>query len=80
MLLIASEDDTQIFGNLLNNAVKYGQSGGRISVTASSEGEWAREAGFDHHLVKPLDFDALLQVLDEFSASPKSPAQPLEER
>ena len=27
-------------------------------------------AGFDHHLVKPVDFDALLQILGETAAAP----------
>ena len=31
----------------------------------------AREAGFDHHLVKPLEFDALLQLLAPLSAAAK---------
>jgi two-component system CheB/CheR fusion protein len=25
----------------------------------------ARQAGFDHHLVKPIDIDTLCQILDE---------------
>jgi DNA-binding response OmpR family regulator len=28
----------------------------------------SRDAGFDHHMVKPLDFDALLNLLAELPA------------
>jgi CheY-like chemotaxis protein len=28
-----------------------------------------REAGFDHHLVKPIDLDRLQAVLDDYAAS-----------
>ncbi|HSC64013.1 MAG TPA: response regulator [Caldimonas sp.] len=41
--------------------------------------ERARAAGFDHHLTKPADPDALLALVDawiESSASPASPARP----
>ncbi len=31
----------QVFGNLLNNAAKYGNPGGRIVVTARCDGDWA---------------------------------------
>jgi len=30
--------------------------------------ERSREAGFDHHLVKPADFDALLKILETVPA------------
>ena len=30
--------------------------------------ERVKEAGFDHHLVKPVDFDALLTLLDRADA------------
>ena len=29
-----------------------------------SDRERSREAGFDHHLVKPADFDAVLKILE----------------
>jgi two-component system, sensor histidine kinase len=34
-----------------------------------SDKERAHQAGFDHHLVKPLDPDALLAVLDALVAA-----------
>ena len=33
-----------------------------------SDCERSREAGFDHHLVKPADFDALLEILETVPA------------
>ena len=30
--------------------------------------ERSRETGFDHHLVKPADFDALLEILETVPA------------
>ena len=30
---------------------------------------WTREAGFDHHLVKPIDLDRLQALLDDYAAS-----------
>ncbi len=39
----------------------YGQDGDR---------KRSREAGFDHHLVKPGDFGKLLQIMATISESP----------
>jgi CheY-like chemotaxis protein len=39
----------------------YGQEGDRLR---------SREAGFDHHLVKPGDFGKLLQIMASISESP----------
>ena len=32
----------QVFGNLLNNAAKYGNPGGHVALTARRDGEWAK--------------------------------------
>ncbi|WP_229440529.1 ATP-binding protein [Massilia sp. BSC265] len=37
--------------------------------------EQALAAGFQHHLVKPVDFDALVRLLDEVRAAPQDAAQ-----
>jgi PAS domain S-box-containing protein len=34
----------------------------------------AREAGFDHHLVKPIDFAALARIMDAYAAKTVEPA------
>ena len=37
-----------------------------------SDRERSREAGFDRHLVKPVEADALLLLLDELTDQPKT--------
>lgn len=50
------------FGNVIMIAMTgYGQEEDR---------QRSREAGFDHHLVKPLDFDVLTSILDAQSPRP----------
>jgi CheY-like chemotaxis protein len=44
-------------GTLLVAITGYGRDEDRLR---------AREAGFDHHLVKPLDLDALESLLDRY--------------
>ena len=34
----------------------------------------AREAGFDHHFTKPVDFDMLLDLIDRESPPPRAAA------
>jgi len=47
-------------GALLVAVTGYGQENDRART---------REAGFDHHLVKPIDLDRLYAVLDDYAAS-----------
>jgi len=53
------------------------QSWGRdmvlIALTGWGQGEdrlRSREAGFDHHLVKPVDTDTMLRLLDDLQTTP----------
>jgi CheY-like chemotaxis protein len=64
-------------------AQPWGQAIRLVALTGWGQSEdraRSREAGFDHHLVKPLDIDALMQVLGEFSISLPPTAQALEKR
>jgi CheY-like chemotaxis protein len=43
-----------------------------VAVTGwgqEADREQARQAGFDHHLVKPVEFDRVLAVLRELAAA-----------
>jgi two-component system CheB/CheR fusion protein len=56
---------TQVFANLLSNAAKYTERGGRISVTCGSDGKFASVEVSDNGLGIPRD--ALPHVFDLFS-------------
>jgi CheY-like chemotaxis protein len=50
---------------------EYGRKAMLIAISGYGEdqvSERMREAGFDHHLVKPVDIDALLTLLDRADA------------
>ena len=50
---------------------EYGRKAILIAISGYGEDqvrERVREAGFDHHLVKPVDFDALLTILNRADA------------
>ena len=52
---------------------EYGREAVLIAISGYGEDqvrERVKEAGFDHHLVKPIDFDALLTLLDRADAVP----------
>lgn len=55
---------TQIFSNLLNNAVKYTSAGGSIDVTAAAEGAWVNVTVRDNGVGIPPD--QLRQVFEMF--------------
>jgi CheY-like chemotaxis protein len=54
-------------GTVLIAVSGYGQAEDR---------ERSRQAGFDHHLVKPVDYETLLPLLDRRTAVPYSPHDP----
>ncbi|MDO8592680.1 MAG: PAS domain S-box protein [bacterium] len=61
-------DGYQVAGKLKEMADKIGQKIKLIAATGYGQDEdkrRSRQAGFDHHFVKPVDFDALLKVLKE---------------
>jgi len=66
----------QVFSNLLNNAAKYTDRGGRLWLTATLDGRDivinvrdsgigipAQEAGFDQHFTKPVNPQALERLI-----------------
>jgi signal transduction histidine kinase len=61
---------TQVFGNLLNNACRYTPSGGRISVTATRQGEDAVVRVKDNGIGIPPD--RLSSIFDMFSQVDRS--------
>lgn len=57
----------QVFSNLLNNAAKYSERGGRIGVTAATDGKWVRISVSDSGIgipahVLPQLFELFFQV------------------
>ncbi len=58
---------TQVFGNLLDNAIKYTPAGGRIAIRAAREGDWVAVVVEDTGVGVPADmaprvFDLFTQV------------------
>jgi signal transduction histidine kinase len=58
----------QVIGNLLQNGAKFTPRGGRatLSVEQTEDIERSRRAGFDLHLAKPPNLDALERVMSRF--------------